>query len=262
MVGMRLVVLGDPVAHSLSPALHRAALRSVGLAGTYAARRVDEVAMAEALEMIRRGELDGANVTMPHKQLAARLTDHNAALAQRAGAVNTLVRVGAEVFGHNTDIAGVRYAAERAALPTGPVLVLGAGGAAAAALLAFEGRDLAVSARRRERAEGLVARLAIDAQIVEWGKARPGAVLVNATSLGMHDEALPIADLVAHTGLLDMPYAAGLTPAAALMRGAGRPVADGPDMLLGQAIAAFRLWTGREPDATAMRSAMEQATSA
>jgi len=209
--------------------------------------------------MIRRGELDGANVTMPHKQLAARLTDRNTAEAQRAGAVNTLVRVGPDVVGHNTDIAGVRYAASCAALPLDPVLVLGAGGAAAAALLAFEGRKMTVAARRHDRADALVARLGVDADVIEWGMARPGSVLVNATALGMDNEMLPVADLLSHTGLLDMPYAAGSTPAAQLMRDAGRPVAAGPDMLLGQAIASFRLWSGREPDAAAMRTAMEQA---
>ncbi len=253
---MRLVVLGDPVDHSLSPALHAAAFTSVGIDGSYGTRRVDETGMVAAVADIRSGALDGANVTMPHKALAASLTDRNAESAGRAGAVNTLVRVGSAVVGHNTDVAGVTYAAAYAELPDAPVLVLGAGGAAAAALLAFEARPLAISARRPERARELVERLGVAAEIVSFGDPMPGAILVNATSVGMAGEELPVRELTVHAGLLDMPYASGPTPATEAMRSAGLPVAEGPDMLIGQAIAAFRLWTGRDPDAEAMRTAI------
>ena len=258
---MKLAVLGDPVAHSLSPALHHAALQSVGVRGSYEARRVDRSGVEQAVEELRRGDLDGANVTMPHKSLAATLADRLAATAARAGAVNTLVRVGSEVVGHNTDVAGIHHAVVSRTLPDAPVLVLGAGGAAAAALLAFEGRPLAISARRPERAVALVEHTGVAAEIVPWGENRPGFLLVNATSIGMERDLLPL-DVVVHSGLLDMPYASGPTPAAATMREAGRTVADGPDMLLGQAVAAFRLWTGMQPDESAMRLAMEQAASA
>lgn len=256
---MKLVVLGDPVAHSLSPALHRAALTSVGLRGTYEARRVDASGMADAVDELRRGILDGANVTMPHKGRAASLADRCTGPAARAGAVNTLVRVGQEVVGHNTDVAGIHHAVVARDLPAGPVLVLGAGGAAAAALLAFEERELAVSARRPDRAVALVRQIGVAANVVPWGEPRPGSLLVNATAVGMAGDELPFGDVTLHAGLLDMPYAAGPTPTAAAMRAAGRPVADGPDMLLGQAVAAFRLWTGKQPDEAAMRLAMERA---
>ncbi|MDJ0961490.1 MAG: shikimate dehydrogenase [Acidimicrobiia bacterium] len=256
---MKLVVLGDPVAHSLSPALHRAALASVGLRGSYEARRVDTSGMQHAVGELREGTLDGANVTMPHKQLAATLADRCADVAARAGAVNTLVRVGREVVGHNTDVAGILHAVDARRLPDGPVLVLGAGGAAAAALLAFEGRPIVVSARRTDRAAELVASTGVAADVVPWGTSVPEALLVNATAAGMDGESLPIEDLEVHSGLLDMPYASGATPTATAMRAAGLPVADGPDMLLGQAVAAFRLWTGMQPDEVEMRRAMESA---
>ena len=128
-----------------------------------------------------------------------------------------------------------------------------------AALLAFEGRPLAISARRREQALELIDQLDIAASVVPWGKGSADALIVNATSIGMAGEALPLTDLASHSGLLDMPYATGTTPAAVEMRHAGRPVAEGPDMLLGQAAASFRLWTGMEPDTTAMRQAMIEA---
>ena len=243
-----------------SPALHRAALASVGLRGSYEARRVDASGLERAIAELRSGSLDGANVTMPHKQLAATLADRCADVATRAGAVNTLVRVGREVVGHNTDVAGILHAAQARRLPAGPVLVLGAGGAAAAALLAFEGRPIFVSARRADRAAELIVSTGVDAHAVPWGTSVPQALLVNASAVGMEGEALPLDDLEAHSGLLDMPYASGATPASTAMRAAGRPVADGPDMLLGQAAAAFRLWTGMQPDEAEMRRAMERAT--
>ncbi len=253
---LTLVLLGDPVAHSRSPALHQAALAAVGIAGTYQARQVDEAGMEGALAELRRGELHGANVTMPHKRLAARLADRRHPLAERARAVNTLVATGGSVTGYLTDVAGVRYAWERAGLPDTVALVLGAGGAAAAALLAVEGRPLAVAARDRGRAVRLVDQLEVAASVLGWGEALPGAVVVNATPLGMGGETLPPQLLEGATGLLDMTYGADLTPAVRDARAAGVPVADGHDMLLGQAMASFELWTGMAAPEEAMRRAL------
>ncbi|MGH8875321.1 MAG: shikimate dehydrogenase, partial [Acidimicrobiia bacterium] len=107
---LRLVLLGDPVAHSRSPAIHRAALDALGIAGTYEARQVDAAEMSEAVDEIRRVDLDGANVTLPHKSMAARLADRLAPSALRAGSVNTLVREAEAVVGYSTDVDGLRRA--------------------------------------------------------------------------------------------------------------------------------------------------------
>jgi shikimate dehydrogenase len=267
---VRLVVLGDPVAHSLSPAIHRAALRAAGIDGSYEARRVDAHGMGGAVADLRTGALDGANVTMPHKHLAAELSDDLSATAARAGAVNTLVPRGPTgthrrwVMGHNTDVEGVRTAWGWAGLPEGdvPVLVLGAGGAAAAALLALEGRRLYLSARRRGSATALAARLGIEAADVGWGSAVDGAVVVNATPLGMRGETLPAAVVAAAAGLFEMAYGEGPTPAARTLAGRGLPVSAGPDMLLAQAMRSFTLWTGVPAPETAMRTALEAALGA
>ena len=254
---MRLVVLGDPIAHSLSPIIQQAALDAVGIPGTYEAMQVDAAGMKAAAGALRRGDLDGANVTMPHKALAATLADRLEPIARRAGAVNTLVRVDRAIVGHNTDVAGVRTVWGWAGLPkTAPVLVLGAGGASAAALLALEGRRLHVAARRAEAAAALISDLGVDAAVTQWGSGIGGAVVVNGTPLGMAGETLPNDVLGGAAGLLEMAYGSGPTPAATAVADAGLPVASGPEMLLAQGAVSFELWTGRKAPIDAMRRAM------
>ncbi len=256
---MRLAVLGEPVAHSLSPALHTAALAAAGIPGEYVARTVDAHGLAGAVDELRHGELDGANVTMPHKHLAAELCDDLAATARRVAAVNTMVRVAGRVIGHNTDIAGVLHAWTWAELPRdAPVLILGAGGAAAAAAIALQAGPVTLSTRRLEASEQLMERLRIDAGIVPFGHAVPGAVVVNATPLGMRGERLPPAVLEQAVGVFDMAYGPDVTPAIEHCRQRGLAHAEGTSMLLGQAVESFRLWVGRAP-LDAMRTALESA---
>lgn len=257
MTFWRFAVLGDPIDHSLSPAIHAAALEAAGLHGTYTARRVGPTGMAVAVDDVRCGRLTGANVTMPHKRLAAQLCDDVTADARRAGAVNTLVRSGAGVSGHNTDIAGIRLAWERNGLPGGAVLIIGAGGAAAAALVALQNMAVSISGRDPDATRGLVDRLGVDAQVLPWGTPLAGAVVVNATPIGMAGEDLPSGVLESADGLFDMAYGPVPTPAVASSRRRGIPVADGPAMLLGQAGESFRLWTGDNSPESAMQRALE-----
>lgn len=246
--GFRLVVLGDPVEHSLSPVMHNAALAALDLTGVYSRRRVDTQGMAEAASQMRSGELQGANITMPHKGVAAALADRVSSDARRAGSVNTwAIEVGGRLVGHSTDVEAVRRVWDRAGLPTDcPVLLLGAGGAAAAALVALEGRELWCSARRPEAVAGLAEQVDISFGAWPWGKPLPGAALVNATPMGMRGGELPTALLEGSSGLFDMPYRADRTPTGGVrrMRAWGLPVSDGLQMLVAQAEASFEIWTG------------------
>lgn len=216
---------------------------------------MDAGGFAAAVLELRRGRLHGINVTMPHKLLAAEACDELTAVAARAGSVNTLWMSDGKLWGDSTDVAGIRAAWEP--LPLGPALVLGSGGAAAAALLALEGRPLRVAARRRDRAAELVDRTEVDALVIDWdGLGANGEVVVNATPLGMHGEQLPAGVLDGATGLFEMPYGAGETPAVRTARAAGLPVVDGTEMLLHQAAASFRLWTASDPSLEAMREVL------
>ena len=247
--GYRLAVLGDPVCHSLSPAMHNAVLAALGLEGVYSRRRVDERGMTSAASQMRTGELHGANITMPHKGVAARLADRLSSDAARVGSVNTWTLEGSgRLVGHSTDVEAVRRVWVRAGLPTDrQVLVVGAGGAAAAAMVALEDRDLWCSARRPEAVSALAERVDVPFRPLEWGENLAGAVVVNATPLGMRGGQLPVSLLEDSTGLFDMAYLAGgeATGAVRWMRECGKPASDGLEMLAAQAEASFEIWTGR-----------------
>jgi len=253
---VRLAVLGSPVEHSLSPAMHRAALAASGISGDYSALDVDASGFDAAVALIREGGLDGANVTMPHKARAYSACDTRSVTAVQAWAVNTLMMDDEGLVGNNTDVAGIRAAWEWSGLADdAPVTVLGAGGASAAALVALNGRRIAVAARRRDAAAALVKRTGVPAATLEWGEVLPGSVVVNATPIGMRGESLPEEVLEEAVGLFDMAYGDQPTGSVTESRRRGIPVAEGLDMLVGQAVESFRLWTGVVVDPQIMRGA-------
>lgn len=256
---MKLAVLGSPVAHSLSPVMHRAALADAGIAGSYAAVDVDRDGFVSEIRALRNGLLDGVNVTMPHKSRAYRACDVRSVLAARAGAVNTLVMRDSDLVGENTDVSGIHSAWEWAKLDLGaPATVVGSGGAAAAALIALEGRELRITARREPVTRSLVARTGVEASVIPWGTPIPPGILVNATPIGMRGEHLPEYLLNSAIGLFDMAYGDEPTPAVVEASRRELPVAVGLDMLVGQAIASFKIWTGCEIDPSVMRIAAER----
>lgn len=249
---MRLVLLGRPVSHSRSPAIHRAALAACGIAGDYTASDVDGPGFAAACRDVAAGRFDGANVTMPYKRAAREACAVVDRDADRAAAVNTVMGAGqGRLAGWNTDVVALRHALD--AMGTAPVLVLGAGGAAAAALVAADRRSVWVAARRPEASRDLASRYG--AAAVDWGTPRHGAIVVNATSLGMKGEGLPEGILEAAAGLVDLAYGPQPTPASAAMAAEDRPVVDGLTLLVDQAAASFELWTGHP----APRGVMEAA---
>lgn len=254
---MRLALLGDPVDHSRSPAIHSAALAACGIAGEYRARRSTAAQLREACAEIRKGLLDGANVTMPLKAVALAESDRVSEAARRAGAVNTVSNASGLIRGDNTDVSGINEAWRRRGLPDdSPVMVLGAGGAAAAALVAREGSQLFVSSRRPGAGSDLAARTGVEAIEVPWGESVAAAVVVNATPLGMNGESLPPEPLESAVGLLDMAYGSVPTPAVTTM--GGHPVADGLDVLVFQASRAFEIWTGQAAPIEVMEAAARQ----
>ena len=252
---LTFVVLGDPIDHSLSPLLHTAALEAAGIDGRYEARRVDAEGMAEAVEELRSGRLDGANVTMPHKRLAATLADQVSAEAGRAGSVNTLALRDGHVWGFTSDVEGIRRA--WGSLPEDRALILGSGGAAAAALLALEGRELFMSARDPEAVVSLLGKTGIEAVPTAWGTPVPGAVIVNATPIGMAGERLPPGVVEESAGLLDMVYGTSQTPAVVAARSKGLAAVPGVELLIAQAEISFTIWTGVEAPAGVMRAVLE-----
>lgn len=252
---MRFAIVGDPVEHSLSPDIHNAAFAHFGMDARYERLPTARGSFAGVVEALRSGELDGVNVTMPHKGSAYEAAESVSEAARRTRAVNTLVRRDGLLAGDNTDVDGVRHSRALLGLVDAPFVVLGTGGAARAAIVACADGDVTVMARHPERATAALGTCAVVGTVVEWGVPVDGAILINATPLGMHGEKLPIAMLEAASGLMDMVYDSKPTPAVTWAVDNGMPVADGIDMLIGQAMSAFEVFTGRTPPIEVMTEA-------
>jgi shikimate dehydrogenase len=270
----RLAVLGQPVAHSLSPAMHTAALDELGLAGewSYEAIEVSPDDLDSVVRSLPGAGFVGANVTIPHKGAALELADAVSERARAIGAANTLSFDGGRIEAENTDAPGLI-----AALPGPPggrrALILGAGGAARAAAwaLADAGAEVAVWNRTAERAEVLARELGVG--VIEPDDAAPTLpterfdVLVNATSVGLQPpdragddlKALHLdADSFPESQLVvDLVYADSETELAGAARAGGAYVVDGREVLVRQGAASLRIWTGEEPPLETMRSAIE-----
>jgi shikimate dehydrogenase len=263
-------LIGRPVEHSLSPAMHNAALAKLGLPHRYEAKETPDDQLGATLDRMRRDDVLGANVTIPHKEGALRLVDEVSDEARQIGAVNTIIVRGGRLIGDNTDRIGFRRALESAgilAITNEDVLVLGAGGAARACILELRsGNDVLVANRSLERAERLVASMPKEGEgelrAISWEEARKLAwvhALVNATPLGMHGEdALegfafePLPPVIA-----DLVPVADETPLVRRAREAQHVlVMDGLSMLLHQAARSFELWTGVPAPLEVMRAAL------
>ncbi|MFN8532335.1 MAG: shikimate dehydrogenase [Dehalococcoidia bacterium] len=267
----RAGVIGKPIGHSLSPAMQNAAFKAVGLAAWYEAIELEPEEAPAFFQILRQPGWLGVNVTVPHKETAARLVDRQSAEAARAGAVNTVVCVDGELIGHNTDIAGfLRALLEDAKFnPDGRrAVVVGAGGAARACVVALAASVVSVTVVNRdvERAARLVATLGEPTVNHATGLAaltaiRDADLLVNATSVGMQGgpapDGLPIPDgwLPDHGLVYDLVYRPMETPLLRAARSAGLQTLDGLAMLVYQGAAAFELWTGRAAPIERMRAA-------
>lgn len=229
----------------------------MNIEGTYVAIEVGTDQLETVVDRVRRGELDGINVTMPHKKAVAGLVDELTADAGDSHSVNTIVRHrDGRLVGHSTDISALRRLWGASQVPADrPALVLGAGGAAAAACLAAPATTLYVSARRPEAVAALAE--TIDRRIVGvgWQVAVADAIVVNATTLGMNGEDLPARVVRLASGLMDLTYGRETTPAVAMARAKGLPTVDGRQVLVAQAGDSFRLWTGHEPPWKTMEEA-------
>ena len=264
-------LIGDPVAHSLSPAMQNAAFAALGLPHRYELLRTEEGDLPATIARLRGEDVLGANVTIPHKERVARLLDATEEEALRIGAVNTIFKRAGALRGDNTDGIGFAAAlAERGLEVAGRrVLVLGAGGAARACVgqLLRAGASVAIANRTPSRAQAVRAAMRDlpaatgDAlSVAAW----PGPdalarydVLVNATALGMHGEdVLPGVPLREGLAVVDVVAIAAETPLIAHARALGRVAVDGLLMLLHQGAQAFRLWTGVDAPLTAMRATL------
>lgn len=271
----KLAVLGQPIAHSRSPAMQNAALRALGLAPewTYEAIEVAPADFERTVRSLAERGFAGVNVTVPHKLAALAVADEASPAAREIGAANTLAFAAGRIEAHNTDAAGII-----AALPRSPAgtraLVLGAGGSARAAVWALReaGARVSVWNRTAERAAALAAELGVEHEEDPRGAF---GLVVNATTVGLAEanappgaaaeapegavsslKALPIAaDAIPAEVVMDLVYGSSETQLVVAARAAGAAVVDGLEVLVRQGAESLRIWTGLEPPLDVMRDA-------
>jgi shikimate dehydrogenase len=249
-----VLLLGDPVSRSLSPAMQNAAFEALGIDCHYEPREINAAGLAAAIAEMRANQrILGANVTIPHKESVMALLDELDPLAARIGAVNTITRQGARMKGCNTDVAGFQRALEEQ-FPSPArgggqgggfrrVAVIGAGGAARAVAAALQpAAQVWVIARNLEQARRLCTDLGIE---------RGGPV-----DLDHMQETITKVDLVVNATPADLPPSGWLRPGQRLFDLRSRRSAEGRAMLLHQGAAAFEIWTGRPAPVEVMRAAL------
>jgi shikimate dehydrogenase len=276
----RLGILGFPLGHTLSPAMHGAALRKLGIDATFEAWPTAPEHLGDAVRRLRDAEHLGASVTLPHKQAVIPMMDSLDDWAGEIGAVNCIVNRAGKLRGYNTDADGfIRALREEAAFdPAGSsAVMIGAGGAARAAAYALRRagvQRLTIANRTLSRARSLCDDL-------RRGRFRPTAIeldrdaladvvpyadlIVNATSVGMSGGSAsaesPVgADLISDRALAyDLVYAPPVTPFLREAERAGAKAVGGLSMLVYQGVEAFTLWTGQDPPVDVMFAAARAA---
>jgi shikimate dehydrogenase len=274
---VKFALLGHPVSHSLSPVIHHAAYRQLGLSHEYGLIDApDDASVERAVASLREGELGGLNVTIPWKRRAFALADRHSPLAERLQVANVLSMVEGELIAHNTDALALEV--EFARLTTTPrALVIGSGGATPAVVAAAVAAgipEVYVTARRftselaREAWPGAAELVRLGARLLAWPESSSAAresmdalcpgtgLVVQCTSAGMQgaDSGETVAALVrwdltpSDALAYDLIYAPLHTPFLRRAEEAGRRTAHGLHMLVGQAALAIEIWLGRRPE--------------
>lgn len=269
-----LGIFGDPIAHSFSPLMQNHALEGAGIDAVFVPFHVLPQQLGAAVAGIRAFDLLGVNVTVPHKEAVCAYLDEIDPVARQIGAVNTIVNRNGRLCGYNTDGLGFLSSLRQdlGLQPAGlRVLLLGAGGAGRAALVALAqagAAGITIANRTLARAEGLAlefsqvfggttfAPMSLEPEALKT--ALDGVdLVVNTSAAGLHGEAFPGFpwDAVpSQAAFYDMVYGAKLTPWLIAAQGRNHRVAGGLGMLAGQGEEAFYLWTGKRPPFGAMRA--------
>ena len=256
-------VIGNPIAHSKSPRLHRHWLAKYGIAGDYVPLHVDKHDLAEVLRALPRMGFVGANVTIPHKVAALEIADHVSDRATLIGAANTLIfHEDGKIIADNTDgygfLANLKQGAPDWRPDLGPAAVLGAGGAARAVVVSLLDAgvpEILLANRTRTKADVLRSEFGSRVRVFEWVQAgnmiEAATTVVNTTSLGMvgaPELRVPLDGLQPRTVVTDLVYNPLRTHLLDEAEKAGCIVVDGLGMLLHQGVPGFERWFGIRPE--------------
>jgi shikimate dehydrogenase len=269
----RSALIGDPVEHSLSPVMHNAAFRAMGIDAIYELWPTVTADLPARFASIRAPDILGANITVPHKQAVMEFCDGLTDTARRIGAVNTLIpQSNGTIIGDNTDAYGFARTLDAAMSGSSPgrALIIGAGGAARAVAVALVDSGVAsvtIANRTRQRADSLVETLrdaGVDGiEAIAWDELADAVpevgLVVNATSIGWHSNETPvspevIAALDPDGAVIDLTYRD--TALLRMVRKRHITGIDGLSMLIHQGVRALELWTGLQPPVAVMTEAV------
>ena len=264
-------IIGDPINHSLSPAIHNAAFNTLGLDCSYIALRVQEGQLKNSIDSLRAIKIGGFNVTMPHKVKVLNYVDRCDKTVQLVGAANTVNNEEGKFCAYNTDVAGfIRPLRERKISFNGiEVLILGAGGAARAVVVALSGErgiaNINIFNRNTDRSTNLaklVKKLGLKASIVSNDDiqkiASKSDLIINTTPLGMSNEESLInsVSISKESVVYDIVYKPINTKLLVNAKTAGAQVVYGYEMLLEQATASFKIWLKMDPPIDSMKKVL------
>lgn len=259
-------VIGDPIDHSLSPSIHNAAFRALGMDCSYIAYRIKPDELRDGLESLKAAQVVGFNVTIPHKIAIMDILDDADAECTKAGACNTVSVNNGRLEGHNTDVRGFLDPLERhgTRLSQAKALVLGAGGAASAIVsgLLQKNAEITVAARSEPKAQSLAERTGAEIETIHLKDAGSVAdsydIIINATPIGMNGEPSPIPaeSIRADATVYEIVYRPLKTALVACALERGASVIYGYEMLLAQAALSFEIWHKTEAPYDAMKQAI------
>lgn len=260
-------VIGDPIDHSFSPALHNAAFLFLGLDCTYIAYRIPKDELEYGIEALKKINIAGFNVTIPHKVDMMKFLDEVDDMCKRVGATNTVVNNDGIFKGHNTDVDGFidPIKSRKIDASGSDVLLIGAGGAARAIIVGLGNekvRKITIANRTRQRAEEMIRfahDLGVELDYLDLESAGDVAgkykFIVNSTSLGLKGIGCPIStkNIGKDSIVYDIVYVPVETPLIEKSKNQGATIIYGWEMLLAQAMKSFEIWTGKSAPYEAMK---------
>ena len=245
----KYLVIGNPIKHSLSPKLHNHWIKENNIKATYDKKQLDEGNIKEIINEVKKGKIDGINVTVPFKRSVISFLDQLTPIAQEAQSVNTIFKKANKVVGDNTDIGGFELGLKHInySVKNKKIFILGAGGVAPSIIIALKrlgAAKITLSNRTKEKAEDLK-KIYSDLEITDWGETCDFNMIINATSLGLKNTDQMELDL-SKTGSDKLFYDVIYNPNKTnfLMQGvkSGNKIENGKMMFIYQAQLAFKIW--------------------
>tara|TARA_B100002051_G_scaffold151267_1_gene143160 strand:+ start:87 stop:884 length:798 start_codon:yes stop_codon:yes gene_type:complete len=250
----KYLVIGNPIAHSLSPKLHNHWIKENNIDAVYEKKLIKEVDIEKIISEIRNGKIEGINVTVPYKQLIIPFLDEATSLARETKSVNTIYKKANKIIGENTDVSGFKNSLEhiKYSVKGKKIFILGAGGVAPSIISALKtmgSSEIILSNRTKEKGENLK-KIYPDLKIIEWGETPDFDLIINATSLGLKEEdeiKLNYSSIGSNKFFYDVIYNPRITKFLSKAKEFSNQIENGKYMFVFQAQHAFEIWHGIKP---------------